>query len=87
MCAELIARAAQVLSPKHAADFANGMEYFNTYGGCTAAGAAGSAVLRVLREQRLQEHARRVGQHLITKLEALKQVGTVAIHLLCPSRL
>ncbi len=64
----------QVLSPKHAAAFANGMEYFNTYGGCTAAGAAGLAVLRILQEEHMQQHAHRVGEHLISKLEALKQV-------------
>ena len=64
----------QVLSPKHAVAFANGMDYFNTYGGCTAAGAAGSAVLMVLREQQMQQHAHRVGKHLLAKLEALKQV-------------
>ncbi len=54
VCAESARRdCAQVLSPKHAAAFANGMEYFNTYGGCTAAGAAGSAVLRVLQGEQL----------------------------------
>ena len=51
------------------------MEYFNTYGGCTAAGAAGSAVLHILQEESLQQHAQRVGEHLIAKLDALKQVG------------
>ena len=74
VCAELKACCVQVLSPKHAAAFANGMDYFNTYGGCTAAGAAGSAVLRVLQEQQMQQHAHRVGQYLTSKLEALKQV-------------
>ena len=68
-----------MLSPKHAAAFANGMEYFNTYGGCTAAGAAGSAVLRILQEQRLQQHAHRVGQHLLAKLDSLKQVCNAAL--------
>ena len=39
-------------NPKHAAAFANGMEYFNTYGGCTAAGAAGMATLKVIQVSR-----------------------------------
>ena len=65
----------QVTSAKIASAFANGMEYFNTYGGCTAAGAAGSAVLHILQEERLQQHAQRVGEHLIARLDALKQVG------------
>lgn len=64
----------QVLSPKHACAFANGMEYFNTYGGCTAAGAAGSAVLHVLREEKLQKHAHSVGEHMLSQLEPMKQV-------------
>ncbi len=74
-----------MLSPKHAAAFANGMEYFNTYGGCTAAGAAGSAVLKVLQGERLQQHAHRVGQHLLAKLEFLKQVRKIAVSWLCCS--
>ena len=38
---------AVVTTPACAKGFANGMEYFNTCGGCTAAGAAGVAVLQV----------------------------------------
>ena len=34
-----------------------GMEYFNTYGGATAACAAALATLRVVHEERYQEHA------------------------------
>lgn len=38
---------AVVASPKYAQSFSeSGMEYFNTCGGCTAAGAAGIAVLQ-----------------------------------------
>lgn len=50
------------------------MEYFNTYGGCTAAGAAGMATLRVIQEERFQERAARVGKYLTAKLNALKEV-------------
>jgi ethanolamine-phosphate phospho-lyase len=67
-----------VTQPKHAAAFCNGMEYFNTYGGCTAAGAAGMATLRVIQEEGFQAHALRVGRYLTAKLNALKQVRLVA---------
>ena len=42
--------------------FDNGMEFFSTFGGNTVACAAGLAVLDVLRDERLQAHALRVGQ-------------------------
>ena len=73
---------AQVLSPKHANTF-SAMEYFNTYGGCTAAGAAGMAVLKVLQEERLQQHAQRVGEYLLMKLAPIKQVCTLEIKRAC----
>ena len=48
-----------------------GMEYFNTFGGCNAAVAAGHAVLRVIKQDRLQENARVVGKHILESLRAL----------------
>ncbi|GLC36267.1 hypothetical protein PLESTB_000604100 [Pleodorina starrii] len=53
---------------------APGMEYFNTYGGSTAAVAAGLAVLRVLQRDGLQQHAERVGEYLLSGLRALREV-------------
>lgn len=76
---------AQVLSPKHAKTF-SAMEYFNTYGGCTAAGAAGMAVLKFLQEERLQQHAQRVGEYLLSKLAPIKQVCTLALCRACMAR-
>ena len=73
---------AQVLSPKHAKTF-SAMEYFNTYGGCTAAGAAGMAVLKVLQEEQLQQHAQRVGEYLLMKLAPIKQVCILGIRGAC----
>lgn len=58
--------------------FNNGMEYFATYGGCTAAGATGLAVLRVLRQERLQERAVETGAYLLDKLRTLQQVRLCA---------
>jgi 4-aminobutyrate aminotransferase-like enzyme/Ser/Thr protein kinase RdoA (MazF antagonist) len=51
--------------------FDNGMEFFSTFGGNTVSCAAGIAVLDVLREERLQEHARVVGEHLLGRLRPL----------------
>jgi 4-aminobutyrate aminotransferase-like enzyme/Ser/Thr protein kinase RdoA (MazF antagonist) len=65
--------AAVVTSPQIAAAFDNGMEYFTTFGGNPVACAAGLAVLDVLRDERLQEHALRVGGHLRAALEGLKE--------------
>ncbi|TAE58323.1 MAG: aminotransferase class III-fold pyridoxal phosphate-dependent enzyme, partial [Bacteroidetes bacterium] len=52
--------------------FANGMEYFNTFGGNPVSCAIGLEVLRVIREEGLQENAFRVGEFLKAELNALK---------------
>lgn len=67
----------QIVRPEFAAAFCNGMEYFNTYGGCTAAGAAGMATLRVIQEENFQARAARVGLYLTAKLNRLKEVRCV----------
>ena len=65
--------AAVVTTPDIAASFANGMEFFSTFGGNPVACAAGLAVLDVLRDERLQENALHVGDHLKTSLQALQE--------------
>jgi len=62
---------AVVTTPEIAASFANGMEYFNTFGGNPVSCEIGLAVLDVLREERLQEHALRVGERFRAGLEGL----------------
>jgi 4-aminobutyrate aminotransferase-like enzyme/Ser/Thr protein kinase RdoA (MazF antagonist) len=64
--------AAVVTTPQIADAFANGMEYFNTYGGNPVACAAGSAVLDVIEQEGLQENALATGRYLQAGLERLK---------------
>ena len=60
--------AAVVTTPEIAASFANGMEYFNTFGGNPVSCAVGLAVLDVISREGLQEHSLQVGQHLKSRL-------------------
>jgi 4-aminobutyrate aminotransferase-like enzyme/Ser/Thr protein kinase RdoA (MazF antagonist) len=62
---------AVVTTPEIAASFDNGMEFFSTFGGSTVACAVGLAVLDVVHEERLQEHARDVGAALLDALRPL----------------
>jgi 4-aminobutyrate aminotransferase-like enzyme/Ser/Thr protein kinase RdoA (MazF antagonist) len=62
---------AVVTSPEIASSFANGMEYFNTFGGNPVSCAVGLAVLDVLEEEGLQEHALEVGERLRAGLTEL----------------
>jgi 4-aminobutyrate aminotransferase-like enzyme/Ser/Thr protein kinase RdoA (MazF antagonist) len=61
---------AVVTTPEIAASFDNGMEFFSTFGGSTVSCAVGLAVLDVVQEERLQEHAQRVGASLLQRLHA-----------------
>lgn len=63
---------AVITTPDIAGSFANGMEYFSTFGGSTAACAAGLATLNVTIEEELQSHALRTGTHLLAALRALQ---------------
>lgn len=63
--------AAVVTTAEIAASFANGMEFFSTFGGNPVACAAGLAVLDVVEEERLQENALRVGQYFLERLRKL----------------
>jgi 4-aminobutyrate aminotransferase-like enzyme/Ser/Thr protein kinase RdoA (MazF antagonist) len=64
--------AAVVTTREIAASFANGMEFFSTFGGNPVACAAGLAVLDVLRDEALQDRALRVGKYWLTQLQKLQ---------------
>ncbi|MCV6548269.1 MAG: aminotransferase class III-fold pyridoxal phosphate-dependent enzyme [Cohaesibacter sp.] len=56
--------AAVVTTPEIAAAFANGMEYFNSFGGNPVSCAVGMAVLDVIEQEGLQQNALELGQYL-----------------------
>lgn len=66
---------AVVTTPEIAASFANGMEYFNSFGGNPVSCAIASAVLDVLLDEDLQGNARRTGAWLREALRELDDAG------------
>lgn len=62
---------AVITTPEIAAAFANGMEYFSTFGGNPVSCAIGLAVLDVIADEGLQEHARLIGERVQAGLRAL----------------
>jgi 4-aminobutyrate aminotransferase-like enzyme len=62
---------AVVTTAEIAESFDNGMEFFSTFGGNTVSCAAGLAVLDVMEDEDLQDHARRVGDALVGRLRGL----------------
>lgn len=58
-----------VVTTREIADaFNNGMEYFSTFGGNPVSCAVGLEVLNVVLDEHLQEHALRVGNHMLNGL-------------------
>jgi 4-aminobutyrate aminotransferase-like enzyme/Ser/Thr protein kinase RdoA (MazF antagonist) len=64
--------AAVITTEEIAASFANGMEFFSTFGGNPVACAAGLAVLDVLQNENLPQNALEVGNYLKKSLHALQ---------------
>lgn len=63
---------AAVITTQAIADaFVNGMEYFNTFGGNPVSCAIGAAVLDVIKDENLQQHALTTGNYF---MEQLRQV-------------
>ncbi|MFN3334655.1 MAG: aminotransferase class III-fold pyridoxal phosphate-dependent enzyme, partial [Caldilinea sp.] len=59
-------------TPEIAEKFANGMEYFNTFGGNAVSCAIGLAVLDVIERENLQANALDVGNYLMDGLRQLQ---------------
>lgn len=69
---------AAVVCTREVADaFANGMEYFNTFGGNPVSCAIGREVLRVVKDEKLQENALLVGEHLKSELNQLQKTYSI----------
>ncbi len=64
--------AAVVCTQKVAESFANGMEYFNTFGGNPVSCSVGREVLHVIADEGLQENARTTGAYLKSGLKDLQ---------------
>jgi 4-aminobutyrate aminotransferase-like enzyme len=64
---------AEITTPEIARSFDNGMEFFSTFGGNTVSCAIGLAVLDVVQEENLQQHALKVGTCLIENLRELQE--------------
>lgn len=63
--------AAVIVTEEIADSFNNGMEYFNTYGGNPVSMTTGLSVLNVIKEEKLQQHAKETGEHLLRLLTVL----------------
>jgi len=57
--------AAVVTTPEIAESFVTGMEYFNTFGGNPVSCSIGLAVLEVIENEGLQQHARELGEQFL----------------------
>jgi 4-aminobutyrate aminotransferase-like enzyme len=64
---------AVITTPEIAESFDNGMEFFSTFGGNTVSCAIGLAVLQAVQEEKLQQHALTVGDHLLAGLRELQR--------------
>jgi 4-aminobutyrate aminotransferase-like enzyme/Ser/Thr protein kinase RdoA (MazF antagonist) len=76
--------AAVVTTPAIASAFANGMEYFSTFGGNPVSAEIGLAVLDVIRDERLMHNAATVGEQMMTGVRQLAErhrvIGDVRGH-------
>ncbi|RED23432.1 hydroxylysine kinase /5-phosphonooxy-L-lysine phospho-lyase [Flavobacterium cutihirudinis] len=63
--------AAVIVTEEIAEAFNNGLEYFNTFGGNPVSMTTGLAVLDVIQEEEMQQHALETGNHLMNGLKGL----------------
>ncbi len=69
--------AAVVTTPEIAQAFANGMEFFSSFGGNPVSAAVGMAVLDVLEREDLLAKARVTGEHLKARFKALAEAHPI----------
>jgi 4-aminobutyrate aminotransferase-like enzyme len=69
--------AALVTTEEIAESFANGMEYFNTFGGNPVSCAVGLKVLEIIKRDGLLKNASMIGADLLTRMRALMAKHTV----------
>jgi len=76
--------AAVVTTRELAEGFANGMEYFNSFGGNPVSMAVGISVLDVIENEGMQAHAKELGEYILQRWSELKDkyefVGDVRGH-------
>ena len=65
---------AVVTNSEIASSFENGPEFFSSFGGNPVSCAIGNAVLEVIEEERLQQHAKLVGHYFKERLVALQNL-------------
>jgi len=63
---------AVVTTAEIAESFDNGLEFFSSFGGNPVSCAIGQAVLEVIEEEGLQQHAKKVGNYLMERLKDLQ---------------
>ncbi len=69
--------AAVVCTKEVAEKFANGMEYFNTFGGNPVSCAIATEVLKTVKREQLQNNALEVGNYLKTELKKLSRTFSI----------
>ena len=75
---------AVITTPEIAASFgATGVEYFNTYGGNPVSCAIASAVLDVIENEKLMDHAVLIGNILVDGAKKLAEKYQVRCPILC----
>ncbi|MBL7698514.1 MAG: aminotransferase class III-fold pyridoxal phosphate-dependent enzyme [Chitinophagaceae bacterium] len=65
--------AAVVTTEEIADKFANGMEFFSSFGGSTVSAEIAMAVLQTIEEEKLQEHAKQTGYYFVRLLQELQK--------------
>lgn len=72
--------AAVACTQEIANSFANGMEYFNTFGGNPVSCAIGTAVIQTVKREKLQENALALGEYLKSELHKLSEQFPIVGH-------